>query len=83
MKIRRKSMKCLMMILLIFLGVISGCSQAIELARPPFKPRPTLESLKTDKNDETGERGYWMNRKDAEELADYFIHNDHMIETWH
>jgi hypothetical protein len=41
-----------------------------------------LESFVPDKNDQTGEEGFWMNRGDTEDLGGFFGHVHNVRDTW-
>lgn len=71
-----------MMTLLIFFGA-AGCGKSIEFVRPPLQAPPKLESVTPDKNDKTGEAGYWINRGDANNLGGFFGHVNNVREKWH
>jgi len=70
-----------MMILLISFAAV-GCTKSIEFVRPPLQPPPKMKSVAPDKNDQTGEKGYWMNRGDAEDLGVFFGHVNNVRDTW-
>jgi hypothetical protein len=42
---------------------------------------PKLKSFTSDKNDQTGEKGHWMNREDAEDLGGFFGHANNVRES--
>jgi hypothetical protein len=70
----RKSIKrpaiFLMMLWLSIFG-LAGCQGAVKFAAPPLDDPPLLESMVPDKNDKTGEAGFWMNRGDAEDERNF------------
>lgn len=61
---------------------MAGCAKTIELVPPPLQEPPKLPSVVSDKNDQTGEKGYWMNRGDAENLGRFFGHINNVRESW-
>jgi hypothetical protein len=52
------------------------------IAPPPFPVQPKLESLAKDKNDKTGEPGYWLNRQDLNETAGYMRKIEVLKREW-
>jgi len=42
-----------------------------------------LTSIVSDKNDQTGEKGYWINRGDAESVGEFFGHVNNVRKSWH
>lgn len=71
----------MMMIWLISFAV-AGCAKTVEFVPPPLQAPPKLESFTPDKNDQTGEKGFWMNRGDAKETAAFFGHINNVKEHW-
>jgi hypothetical protein len=49
---------------------------------PPLQVPPKLPSFSPDKNDQTGEKGFWMTRGDAEDLGVFFGHVNNVRKTW-
>lgn len=67
-RFNNKLMACLIRSLLILsILTVVGCGgNSVALAPPPLDDPPALDSMTPDKNDKTGEAGFWMNRRDAE-----------------
>jgi len=80
-KLRSRLIKCLMTIWLIS-SVAAGCAKTVEFAPPPLQPPPKLQSFTVDLNDKTGEKGFWLNRRDAGDLAVFFGHVHKVKEKW-
>lgn len=64
-----------LLILSILPGVI-GCGENIKYVPPQnvvqsFDDPPDLNSMVPDNNDKTGEKGFWMNRPDAEKERNF------------
>lgn len=69
---------------LILLGLavcLSACS-TIEFVRPPLRNPPLLKSVVPDKNDRTGEKGFWLDRPDLEATMGHFEHTRNVKELW-
>jgi hypothetical protein len=71
-----------MMVLLLISFVAAGCAKTVEFVPPPLQAPPELTSIVPDKNDRTGEKGYWMNRGDAEGLGGFFGHVNNVRGSW-
>ena len=72
-KSNRKLMRCLIKSLLI-LSILTavGCGgNSAHFVAPPLDDPPALNSMVPDKNDKTGEPGFWMNRPDAEKERNF------------
>ncbi len=61
---------------------MAGCAKTVEFVPPPLKAPPSLASITPDKNDKTGEQGFWMNRGDGENLGEFFGHVNNVRKTW-
>lgn len=70
------------MLLAIFCAGAGCAGKTVEFVKPPLQDPPELASIVSDKNDQTGEKGYWMNRGDAERLAGFFGHINNVRESW-
>jgi len=54
-------------LLILFILMAVGCGgNSAHIVAPPLDDPPALDSMTPDKNDQTGEPGFWMNRHDAE-----------------
>jgi hypothetical protein len=70
------------MMSLLILFVAAGCAKTIEFVPPPLQDPPQLKSFTVDQNDKTGEKGFWMNRGDADDLAIFFGHIHNVKDKW-
>jgi len=52
----------------LLISCVVGCSQSVKLAKPPMGEPIILDSIVSDKNDITGEKGFWINRTDTEKI---------------
>jgi hypothetical protein len=73
MKNRRSIKKLTISLMIAWLSIIAlaGCQGSVKFAPPPLDDPPLLESMVPDKNDKTGEPGFWMNRSDAEDERNF------------
>lgn len=67
---------------LLTICVAAGCATKVEFVRPPLQDPPRIASIVLDKNDQTGEKGFWLNRDDTEAIARFMGHVIHIKETW-
>lgn len=61
-----KYVKCLMTSLLMLTILACATCPTVKYDLPQVQKEPQAKSVVIDKNDQTGEKGYWMNRPDAE-----------------
>jgi hypothetical protein len=70
------------MMIWLILFAAAGCAKTVEFVPPPLQAPPKLPSFSPDKNDQTGEKGFWMTRGDAEDLGVFFGHVNNVRKTW-
>jgi len=66
-------------------GVVSAssCTATIQrVAPPPLPERPVLESITKDRNDQTGEMGFWMSVADLRKLTKFAEDIEAVRERW-
>ena len=80
----RRLISLILMISLI-IGVASSCGRTVtvqKIAPPPLPERPTLTSICKDKNDETGEQGFWLDLLDLKKLTKYAESIEAVRQLW-
>ena len=65
--------------LTLFIAACASPAPRIKYNPPPIPAEPKMESVQPDKNDKTGEPGFWISQKDAKADLTYRSKLYHMI----
>ena len=58
--------------------LLSSCAVRQNIVKPDIWPAPHFQSVVVDKNDTTGEEGFWFSRPDVNTLGVYIQHNENL-----